>query len=174
MPENGLNQRVRLEIVCFKTWIWRIVFNHCTEYDVLRHICHVLIFAKDTGHAFCIKVKSHPHFWRWLFTIYGTPTRIRTWDLRLSLPLRISPPCLIASSWSGLSLHRIQRIAELRCQPSSLYTFPSFLVGLARDCHSAFEQWRFPRIWLVLLLRFPPRHSNWRPLLYPAELLARI
>ncbi len=47
VPGNRLDQRVRPEIVCFKPWRWIIVFNHCTKHDVLRHICHVLIFAKD-------------------------------------------------------------------------------------------------------------------------------
>jgi hypothetical protein len=46
---------------------------------------------------------------------------------------------------------------ELRCCPSSLYTFPAvFLPGLARDCHRK----RFPRIWAVLHHRFPGKHSS--------------
>jgi hypothetical protein len=43
---------------------------------------------------------------------------------------------------SGLSLHRPPEDPELRCCPSSLYTFPAGVPpGLARDCHL-----RFPRI----------------------------
>jgi hypothetical protein len=43
---------------------------------------------------------------------------------------------------SGLSLHHPPEALELRCCPSSLYTFPaSASPGLARDCHL-----RFPRL----------------------------
>ena len=48
-----------------------------------------------------------------------------------------APPT--AASWSGLSLHHSPY--EVRCCPSSLYTFPEVIPGLARDCHS-----RFPRL----------------------------
>ena len=66
-----------------------------------------------------------------------------------------------ASLWSGLSLHRAPAEPEVRCCPSSLYTFPSrarALWGLARDCQS-----RFPRVWAVLHPRFPPEHSGRSP-----------
>jgi len=53
---------------------------------------------------------------------------------------------------SGLSLHPSPENPELRCCPSSLYTFPAHSPGLARDCHL-----RFPRIWAVLHRRFPRR-----------------
>ena len=43
-----------------------------------------------------------------------------------------------AGSWSGLYLHHPARV---RCCPSSLYTFPEFFPGLARDC-----LFRFPRL----------------------------
>jgi len=44
---------------------------------------------------------------------------------------------------------------RFRCCPSSLYTFPEVLPGLARDCH-----FRFPRLWAVLLRQFPDGHSS--------------
>jgi len=54
---------------------------------------------------------------------------------------------------SGLSLHPPPEDPELRCCPSSLYTFPAGICpGLARDCHL-----RIPRIWAVLHRRFPGR-----------------
>ena len=65
-----------------------------------------------------------------------------------SYRLRLSPPGRGAFGWltsglrSGLSLHPPPESPELRCCPSSLYTFPAAVSpGLARDCHL-----RFPRI----------------------------
>ncbi len=47
-------------------------------------------------------------------------------------------------SWSGLSLHH--RPVALRCCPSSLYTFPEFLLGLARDWHAEIPAKRSPTL----------------------------
>jgi hypothetical protein len=47
---------------------------------------------------------------------------------------------------------------RLRCCPSSLYTFP--LHVHAWGLGSGLPRERFPRIWAVLLLRFPGGHSN--------------
>jgi hypothetical protein len=57
---------------------------------------------------------------------------------------------LYRRSWSGLSLHH--SVAALGA--ARLVSTPSPRRGLARDC-----QLRFPRIWAVLLQRFPARHS---------------
>jgi hypothetical protein len=53
---------------------------------------------------------------------------------------RLSPPgwyeALVSGLRSGLSLHLLPDDSELRCCPSSLYTFlAKFSPGLARDCH---------------------------------------
>jgi len=65
-----------------------------------------------------------------------------------SCRLRLSPPGrgafggLRSGLRSGLSLHPPPEASELRCCPSSLYTFPAGVSpGLARDCH-----FRVPRI----------------------------
>ena len=71
---------------------------------------------------------------------------------------------------SGLSLHLLPAAPGLRCCPSSLYTFPALVPGLARDCHLQrgfpdFEQFciaDFPASTQVLSspLRLPFRHAR--------------
>jgi hypothetical protein len=59
-----------------------------------------------------------------------------SYRLRLSPPGREAFAGLTPSLRSGLSLHRPPENPELRCCPSSLYTFPADVSpGLARDCH---------------------------------------
>ena len=65
-----------------------------------------------------------------------------SYRLRLSPPGRGALGGLTSGLRSGLSLHPPPEGPELRCCPSSLYTFPAGVSpGLARDCHL-----RFPRI----------------------------
>jgi hypothetical protein len=74
-----------------------------------------------------------------------------SYRLRLSPPGRDALGALTPGLRSGLSLHPPPEVPELRCRPSSLYTFPAGVSpGLARDC-----QLRFPRA--VLHRRFPRR-----------------
>ena len=58
---------------------------------------------------------------------------------------------------SGLSLHHIAGL-QVRCCPSSLYTFPAeFLrLGLARDCHLT----GFPDFEQFYIGGFPREHSS--------------
>ena len=59
-----------------------------------------------------------------------------SYRLRLSPPGRDTLRKLTPGLRSGLSLHPPPEAPELRCCPSSLYTFPAGVSpGLARDCH---------------------------------------
>jgi hypothetical protein len=59
---------------------------------------------------------------------------------------------------SGLSLHPPPENPELRCCPSSLYTFPGWNIwpGLARDCHLRFS----PEFEQFRIAGFPDEHSS--------------
>lgn len=63
----------------------------------------------------------------------------RPCGLRIFIPLRLSPPR--QGRVRGLDYPFTVPHMRFRCCPSSLYTFPEILPGLARDCHC-----RFPRI----------------------------
>jgi hypothetical protein len=63
----------------------------------------------------------------------------RPCGLRIFIPLRLSPPRL--GQVRGLDYTFTIPHVRFRCCPSSLYTFPEVLPGLARDCH-----FRFPRL----------------------------
>jgi hypothetical protein len=63
----------------------------------------------------------------------------RPCGLRIFIPLRLSPPR--QGRVRGLDYPFTVPHMRFRCCPSSLYTFPEVLPGLARDCHL-----RFPRL----------------------------
>ena len=77
----------------------------------------------------------------------------RPCGLRIFVPLPLSPPR--QGRVRGLDYTFTIPHARFRCCPSSLYTFPEALPGLARDCH-----FRFPRLRAVLHRRFPDGHSS--------------
>ena len=96
----------------------------------------IFIYPRDetTGKTWCGRRDLNPHG---PFKPCGFSYR-----LRLSPPRRDAFGELTPGLRSGLSLHPPPETPELRCCPSSLYTFPAGVSpGLARDCHL-----RFPRI----------------------------
>src|SRR5271157_6355177 len=105
--------------------------------DVAAWCAAVFFFSSglmEIGERWCGRRDLNPHG---PFKPCGFSCR-----LRLSPPKRDALGGLTPGLRSGLSLHPPPESPELRCCPSSLYTFPDGVSpGLARDCHL-----RFPRI----------------------------